>query len=681
MAHRAALPLISGLLAASLAAPLAAQLGPPPPPQTPARDPIPAPSRIGGPARGPMERSMPVGSASITGVVTTVDTARPIAGARVQLNGTAGNPAALEALLTQIRGASRGAGPVGMNLAMGRGDNPTTATLNGVTFNISQLSVSVSRSVVTDAQGVFTFQRLPAGTFSINVNKNQFLNTNYGQKRPGGQGTPIAIVDGQQLKLTVPMSRGGVIAGQVFGPDGEPQTNAQVSAWRFQYNNGVRRIYQQNGAQTDDRGTFRIHGLQPGDYLIGARPNMDYSFNDQTDVIENAIASGTVKPPLAPGLPSTVTFTVMPPTSGPIEQPPSFLPTYYGGSTTRTGAQIIHVNGDDERLGVDIVTQPIRATNVTGIVAMPPMPGVRVQVSVTSDDPMQPMSFGSTSVQPDGKFTLRELAPGKYTVIAITMPAPTPPPMQVMGSGVVAPPIPQPRPQLDNSQKMWGRAVVNVSGEPTVTVNLALQPARSISGVVISEMSRPPDFSRLQVTLMQAPGSDGPTFGPQPSAPVSADGRFTLGGVTPGKYVLRASSTMKSSLVDGKDSLDYPLEVTGERDFDDAVITITDKFTQLTGTLSEGGKPAVGYSIVAVPTDQRFWTPGSRRIVMTRPGFDGKFVFGNLPPGDYFLAAAAEFESGMQYDPEFLKALTVGAVRVTLMEGETRTQDLRVAIR
>ena len=619
---------------------------------------------------------MPVGSGSITGVVTSGDSGRPVAGARVQLSGTAGNPAALEPVLTALRGAARGVPPP--NGANGSPAAAPTVTINGATINLSQISVNVSRSVMTDAQGVFTFSRLPGGTFSLSVQKNQYLGTNYGQKRPGGQGTPIALADGQQLKLTVPMSRGGVILGQVFGQDGEPLVNAQVSAWRFQYTNGSRRIYQQNGVQTDDRGSYRLHGLQPGDYLISARQNNDFFFNDQTDAIENAIATGTVKPPLLPGLPSTVTFTMAPPVQGPVESPPNYLPTYYGGSTTRTGAQIIHVNGDDERVGTDIVVQLVRSTNVTGVVAMPPTPGISVQVTMTPEDSLQPMNFGSTRVGQDGKFTFREVASGKYTVIAVTVPAPPTPQQMQMNGGVATP---APRPQLDNSQKMWGRSVINVNGEPTVSVNLALLPARTISGVVISEMSHPLDFSRLQVMLGQAPGFEGPSFGPQPSVQVTPDGHFTLGGVTPGKYVLRASQQMKSSVVEGQDSLDFPFEVTGDRDISDAVITITDKYSELSGSLTEAGKPAVGYSIVAVSTDQRYWTPGSRRIVMTRPGIDGKFYFRNLPPGEYFLSAAGEFENGLQYDPEFLKSLVTGAVRVTLMEGETRTQDLRVANR
>ena len=73
---------------------------------------------------------------------------------------------------------------------------------------------------------------------------------------------------------------------------------------------------------------------------------------------------------------------------------------------------------------------------------------------------------------------------------------------------------------------------------------------------------------------------------------------------------------MKSAIVGGQETLDFPLEVTGERDIADAVLTVTDKTQELTGVLTDAsGKPAVDYIILAVAADTRFWTPGSRRIV------------------------------------------------------------------
>ena len=44
----------------------------------------------------------------------------------------------------------------------------------------------------------------------------------------------------------------------------------QVQVWRYALTNGTKRLQRSNGASTDDRGAYRISGLQPGDYLVSA---------------------------------------------------------------------------------------------------------------------------------------------------------------------------------------------------------------------------------------------------------------------------------------------------------------------------------------------------------------------------------------------------------------------------
>ena len=81
---------------------------------------------------------------------------------------------------------------------------------------------------------------------------------------------------------------------------------------------------------------------------------------------------------------------------------------------------------------------------------------------------------------------------------------------------------------------------------------------------------------------------------------------------------------------------------------------------------------------MVAPTDSRYWMPGSRRISTTRTAAEGRYLFRNLPPGDYLLAVVGDFEQGAQYDPEFLRGLGSGAVRVTITEAGKTVQDLRV---
>jgi protocatechuate 3,4-dioxygenase beta subunit len=636
---------------------------PPPPPPLVVREQVPVGPRDQG---QPGMRRIPIGTGVIAGTVTAADTGQPVRNARVSLNGTFRSPDS----------AAGGPAGAGANVFTGRGGMPVEVSFQG---GMS----SVSRTVITDAQGQFSFQKLPQGVFSLNANRNQYLPTTYGQKRPNGAGTSIVLADGQQVRVKLQMIRGGIITGVVLSEDGDPQMYANVRAYRVSMNGGFRRLQQTGGSSTDDRGVYRLFGLTPGEYIISATPqNSELPERMVADAkaIEQAIASGTVQPPTSPGMPPTVSVAVPPPQQGRMEPPPGYLQTFYPGTLLYSQAVAVQVNGGEERSGVDIQVQPAQASNITGMVISPLGEGVSVQVTLLNQDPMSAsMSTQSTRTGPDGKFTFRAIAPGQYVVAAQTVPQQ---PNFTVVNGVPTPPQPPTPPRLDDSQKLWGRTPVTVeSGQPAISVTVSLQAGRTISGVVQYDMARPPDVSSNQtmVTLTQAPSAQQMPF-TSIQAKVAPDGRFTMGGVAPGRYILRGGGgMMKSAIVGGQDTLDFPLEVTGERDITDAVLTMTDQTQELTGILTDpSGNPAMDYIILAVAADTRFWTPGSRRIVTTRPDTSGRYSFRNLPPGDYLLATVTDLEPGGEFDPEFLKTLAGASIRVTLLEGNKSTQDIRV---
>ena len=280
--------------------------------------------------------------------------------------------------------------------------------------------------------------------------------------------------------------------------------------------------------------------------------------------------------------------------------------------------------------------------------------------------------------QQDGRFTFRGVSPGRYTILAQTVAQP----MQVQfGPGTPPPPPPTPQVLADN-QRLWGKTEISVDGPAPMSVSVSLQPGKSISGTGSIRNGAPPDLTRARttVTLAFAPAPQTVSAGPAPQAQIGPDGKFTLSGVIPGRYILRAGGgMMKSSIVNGQDTLDFPLEFTGERDIAGAVLTVTDKSSELTGLLTDGaGKPAVDFTIVVAPSDPRFWVPGGRRIMITRPDTAGRYTFRSLPPGDYMVAAVTDMEQGGQYDPEFLKAIASASVRVMVQEAARVSQDLRV---
>jgi protocatechuate 3,4-dioxygenase beta subunit len=565
---------------------------------------------------------------------------------------------------------------------LGRPVRGARVILNGQAAGGQMTNVSsLSRAIVTDENGHFSFPKLPAGQFQLSISHSQFLAMNYGQRRYGGQGTYVSIGDGEKAALTIHLERGAVISGTVIGPDGEPQRQAQVRGMRYVASNGGRRLQAQNYVQTDDRGMYRMFGLQPGSYVISATPNptdvMNVDrFNAHNSIIERAIATAPVTPPTGPGAPAFVTVSLPPqPAPNQIAPPSIYLPTFAPGATSVSDATVLTLTAGEERGSVDVLVRLVTATTVQVDLTSPIEPGVNVQFQIRNDDPAGEGNDAGHRRDQSGRVYFQGMRPGKYTVIAQTVPAP---PQFTPGQPPPGPAV------LSDAQKMWATVPVEVNGEPLIAVSATLRPARSISGVVIFDTTRAVDLSRSRMTVMlnQAPLGQMIYFEGPLQAPVNSDGSFTLKGVMPGRYTLRASGAggyVRSAMVSGQDTLDIPLDFTGERDIADAVLTMADSASMLEGTLTDAsGKPTRDYTIVIASTDNRYWVPGTRRIATSYPALDGRYAFGALPAGSYFLAAVQDLEQGMQFDPEFLRELSRASVPVTIIDGGKTVQDLRI---
>ncbi len=61
-----------------------------------------------------------------------------------------------------------------------------------------------------------------------------------------------------------------------------------------------------------------------------------------------------------------------------------------------------------------------------------------------------------------------------------------------------------------------------------------------------------------------------------------------------------------------------------------------------------------------------------------RPDQNGKFQMRGLPPGEYLLAAVDPTEAGEWFEPSYLDEHRAGAVRITLGDGDIKTQNVRI---
>ena len=180
-----------------------------------------------------------------------------------------------------------------------------------------------------------------------------------------------------------------------------------------------------------------------------------------------------------------------------------------------------------------------------------------------------------------------------------------------------------------DSTRYWASADVPVDGTPISGVTLSLQPGMAITGKVEfrSVMTRPgADFKTVQLRLQPVATNPGLRINlGLPTSRVDETGRFTIAGVTPGRYRINGSAPtppgpatvaqpawrLASAMVKGRDILDFPLDVGPNEEITDAVLTFTDAEQVISGSLQDAsGRPAPDYTIVVFAADKA--VPGRR---------------------------------------------------------------------
>ena len=84
-----------------------------------------------------------------------------------------------------------------------------------------------------------------------------------------------------------------------------------------------------------------------------------------------------------------------------------------------------------------------------------------------------------------------------------------------------------------------------------------------------------------------------------------------------------------------------------------------------------------GVTVIAFSTDQQFWRPQSRQIQVGRTDQSGAYRIRALPPGDYLIVATDDVEQGEWFDPAYLEEVRPAAKKMSLTEGEKKSEDLR----
>jgi protocatechuate 3,4-dioxygenase beta subunit len=484
-----------------------------------------------------------------------------------------------------------------------------------------------SRATATDADGRFEFKTLPAGRYKLTASKAGYVSLEYGQRRAREPGKPIDLGERQTLeKVDITLPKGCAIGGRVVDDLGEVNDQVRVVAMRMQYFEGRRRpVNVSNPAEVDDLGQYRISGLAPGAYYLGTLVLGGGGANDKS----------------------------------------VYAQTYYPGTMSMGDAEPITVRVGQERLDANFALVASRPLKVSGLAVDSggrPVAGASVNIILSARGPSMMMASmrGRATTQPDGSFAIENLSPGEQTIAVATTNAQT---GQAESASV----------ELNLVADDINNLVLTTMPAITVTGRIRFEPEVADPGFSPDDIGVYADSSAMSFGL----------GGARYSSTVRRDWTLELKNLPPGRRRLAVRGlpsgwAVKAILFDRRDVTDTPLAVKDTEDLNALEVVLTNRLTELSGTVTDGKDQAVEYSVVAFSEDSAKWMDKSRFVAAVRPDQTGRFTVRALPPGDYLVVALDYLEEGDSNDPDFLEKLRSRATKITLGEGEAKTIELKL---
>jgi len=496
--------------------------------------------------------------------------------------------------------------------------------------------VSQQRTTVTDDAGNFQVSGLDASLYFVRASAPSYL------AAPTDSEGPVFSTYRIGDSVNISMIKGGVITGTVISATGQPLVQASVHAIMIRDAKGKPptgpRIPLER--QTDDRGIYRMYGLQPGVYLVSAGGRIGFPYNAGAYDFDS----------------------------------PTYAP-----SSTRDSAAEIEVRSGEETSGVDIRHRGEPGHSISGTVKWPTsVPGnavVSISIAQTVNGVSQVVAF---SFQPPGSrgFTFYGVADGDYDVTAQLPSAPG----ELLASEAVH---------------------TSVKGRDVAGLNLTLSALPSVSGHLLLEPSsaaecknkRKPLFSETSIIARRSKNNAKdllafPNFSLAQASPDKA-GDFRLRNLTPGQFTLiprffakywylRRIERENSAAQAGKTGTVVRQNDLARNGF---ALKLGERLNNVTVTLAEGAssvhgavKPVGTNSIPAqlyvhLVASEKENVEDVLRFFTARAQSDGTFSLNNLPPGRYWLLARLSTNSETLSDAK-LRAPE---------ESETRAQIRREA--
>lgn len=448
----------------------------------------------------------------------------------------------------------------------------------GLWMNNSDGRPVYAASVVTDEEGRFSIENVGPGRYRIDITRPRYVTAPSTDRRLTRYGH-IQIGEGAVLDdLLFGMTPTSVITGTVVDEDGEPFERIMVEALRLSNERESRGQTTQRSAFTDDRGQYRIFGLDPGKYYV--RLN--------TAILKNRRRAFSEDDEL------------------------SYVDLYYPSVQDVNQALPVEAAMNSEIVGVDFRMQKARRFSISGIVidGRTGRPATGGYGAVLDGDAQGEQVNTPVVLRIDsaGRFRATGLRPGNYRLEA--------------GGG----------------RGRDGQAAsfhdMTLSDQNVDGVTMTLEPHFSLEGSLEIEGDEPVDgFRRSPVSLRP----DGPYRFRTTQAVDSGERTIRFEGLTTGLFRLVPSAStsfyLKSARYEGRDVLTEPVYI--QPDGGRFSFTLSTNGGLVSGRALIGDEPASDAQVVLIPDDRQ--RRDRYRFVVTDQ--NGQYSISSVAPGGYKLFA------------------------------------------
>jgi len=458
-------------------------------------------------------------------------------------------------------------------------------------------------TATADAEGNVSIPNIVPGRYHLLVERTGYLFVDAKHRRTESE--TLSFEKGQALADQVfRMLPCAVGTGRGLDEDGEPMPEAFVA---LKHRTSTEKLEQAGGERTNDLGQYRISGIMPGRYYLSVTPPPDLS---------TAIAprKKDTRPDLA------------------------YVQTFYPNVMEYAQASPIELRAGDE-VPIDFSLTRTPTAHIRGTVANT-RTGAQTTVVLHSVDGS--LTFNQVDVDKDGKFEMRDVAPGTYDLLAV---------------------------EDLNDERRIARQKEQVAGANIDGVRLTPVPGAILRGRV--RVDGPPvDLSQFALTLNPA-GNDSwiSMLSASGSGQVHPDGSFEWRDVAPGQYTIEAVSVqgatsnyfLESVNAGGRDARDSGLNIAGGTVLLDVVLS--PRGAQLRGVVTDDkGQPVPNAAVVAMPEEK--FRKRHERYGRTSTDQRGQFAIQGLIPGQYSMLAWESLDGDAYLDPDLRKTYEGQAVPV-----------------